>query len=137
MDQWLLEDPERPKKQRHTVKRNFERLRAEEGFTGGYTTVKDYVRAHRGVSREMFIPLSHRPGHGKADFGEAYAVIGGVEQKPHFLAFDLPHGDACCIRAYPAATSEAWMDGPVDAFAFFGAVPVSVVYDNESVLNND
>ncbi len=47
IDQWLLEDLERPKKQRHTVKRIFERLRDEDGFTGGYTTVKDYVRVHR------------------------------------------------------------------------------------------
>ena len=75
IDQWLLEELEPPKKQRHTVKRIFERLRAEEGFTGGYTTMKDYVRTHRGVSCGMFIPLSHRPGHGQADFGEAYAVI--------------------------------------------------------------
>jgi len=134
IDQWLLEDLDRPKKQRHTVKRIFERLRDEEGFTGGYTTVKDYVRAHRRVSREMFIPLSHPPGHGQADFGEALAVIGGVEQKLHFFAFDLPHSDACYIRAYPAATSEAWMDGHVHAFAFFGAVPLSVVYDNDSCL---
>ena len=96
--------------------------------------MKDYVRAHRRVSREMFIPLSHPPGHGQADFGEALAVIGGVEQKLHFFAFDLPHSDACYIRAYPAATSEAWMDGHVHAFAFFGAVPLSVVYDNDSCL---
>ena len=59
IDQWLSEDLDRPKKQRHTVKRIHERLREEEGFTGGYTTVKDYVRAHRRISREMFIPLEH------------------------------------------------------------------------------
>jgi len=61
-------------------------------------------------------------------------MIGGVEQKLHFFAFDLPHSDACYIRAYPAATSEAWMDGHVHAFGFFGAVPLSVVYDNDSCL---
>ena len=88
------------------------------------------MRAHRRVAREMFIPLAHAPGHGQANFGEAFAVIGGVEQKLHFFAFELPHSDACYIRAYPAATSEAWMD----AFAFFGAVPLSVVYDNDSCL---
>jgi hypothetical protein len=36
-----------PPKQRHTAKRIFERLRAEHGFAGGYTIVKDYVRERR------------------------------------------------------------------------------------------
>jgi len=40
-------------------------------------------------------------------------VIGGVEQKAHFFALDLPHSDACFVRAYPAAVSEAWIDGHV------------------------
>ena len=75
-------------------------------------------------SREMFVPLTHPPGHAQADFGEATVIIDGVEQKAHFFAFDLPHSDACYVRAYPAATSEAWVDGHVHAFAFFGRVPV-------------
>jgi len=47
---------------------------------------------------------------------------------------DLPHSDACFVRAYPAATAEAWMDGHVQAFAFFGGVPQSVLYDNDRCL---
>ena len=78
--------------------------------------------------------LSHSPGHGQADFGEALAVIGGVERKAHLFAFDLPHSDICYVRAYPAATTEAWLDGHVDAFAFFGAVPRSILYDNDRCL---
>ncbi len=35
IDQWLFEDKTRPRKQRHTAKRVFERLRDECGFTGG------------------------------------------------------------------------------------------------------
>ena len=38
--------------------------------------------------------------------------------------------------AYPAATSEAWVDGHVHAFAFFGRVPVSVLYDNDRCLTS-
>ena len=129
VDQWLQEDLSRNRKQRHTAKRIFERLRDEHGFHGGYTTVKNYVREHSRRSREMFVPLAHAPGHAQADFGEAMVVIGGVEQKAHFFALDLPHSDACFVRAYPAAVSEAWVDGHVHAFAFFGRVPQSVLYD--------
>ena len=134
IDHWLAEDKVRPRKQRHTAKRIFERLRDECRYDGGYTIVKDYVRAQKRGSREMFVPLSHPPGHGQADFGEALVVIGGIEQKAYFFAFELPHSDACYIRAYPAANTEAWLDGHVHAFAFFGAVPRSVLYDNDRCL---
>lgn len=70
----------------------------------------------------------------EADFGEAVVVIGGVEQKAHFFVMDLPHSDACFVRAYPAATAEAWVDGHVHAFAFFGRVPVSVLYDDRCLV---
>ncbi len=134
IDQWLQEDLNRNRKQRHTAKRVFERLRDEHGFMGGYTTVKNYVREHGRRRREMFVPLAHAPGHAQADFGEAMVVIGGVEQKAHFFALDLPYSDACFVRAYPAAVSEAWVDGHVHAFAFFGRVPQSVLYDNDRCL---
>ena len=126
IDQWLREDVDRPRKQRHTAKRVLDRLREEHGFTGGYTIVKAYMREHQRRSREMFVPLDHRPSHAQADFGEALAVIGGVKQKAHFFAFDLPHSDACYVRAYLAATAEAWMDGHVHAFAFFGRITRSI-----------
>ncbi len=71
IDRILENDLARPRKQRHTAKRIFERLRDEYGFDGGYTTVKDYVREHRRQTREMFVPLSHPPGHAQCDFGEA------------------------------------------------------------------
>ena len=98
--------------------------------TPQYTIVKDYVREHRRRSQEMFVPLSHAPGHAQCDFGEALAVIGGVERKAHYIAFDLPHSDGCFIKAYPAETTEAFLDGRVSAFAFLGGVPQSILYDN-------
>ena len=133
VDQILEKDHSAPKKQRHTAKRIFERLRDEYGFDGGYTTVKDYVREHRCQTREMFVPLSHAPGHAQCDFGEALVVIGGVEQKAHYFILDLPHSDGCFIKAYPAETTEAFLDGHVSAFAFLGGVPQSILYDNSKL----
>ena len=127
----ILEDDHRvPRKQRHTAKRIFERLRDEYGFDGGYTIVKDYVREHRRRTREMFVPLSHPPGHAQCDFGESLVVIAGVEQKAHCFVLDLPHSDGCYVKAYPAETTEAFLDGHVSAFAFLGGVPHSILYDN-------
>jgi len=126
----LGDDKARPKKQQHTAKRIFERLRDEYGFTGGSTIVKDYVAGWRQRAQEVYVPLAHPPGHAQVDFGEAIGVIGGVERKIHFFAFDLPHSDACFVVGYPAETTEAFCDGHVRAFAFFGGVPRSILYDN-------
>ena len=133
IDQILETDTKRLKKQRHTSKRIFERLRDEHGFAGGITIVKDYVFAARQRQREMFVPLSHPPGHAQVDFGEALAVIGGVERKIHFLVMDLPQSDGCFVKAYPGETTEAFCDGHVSAFAFFGGVPQSILYDNTKI----
>ena len=133
IDRILEEDKRRPSKQRHTSKRIFERLRDEHGFAGGLTIVKDYVHERRLRQREVFVPLRHDPGHAQVDFGEALAEIGGVERKIHFFAMDLPHSDASFVQAYPAETTEAFCAGHAAAFAFFGGVPNSILYDNTRI----
>jgi transposase len=130
IDAILAADVTAPPKQRHTAKRVFERLKAEHGFCGGYSAVRDYVRTARARARETFVPLAHPPGHAQVDFGEAIGVIGGVRQKLHVFFMDLPHSDAPFMKAYPAETTEAFLDGHVSAFRFFGGVPQSILYDN-------
>ena len=76
------------------------------------------------------MPLTHAPGTAQADFGEALVVIAGVEQKAHYLAMDLPHSDDCFVMAFPAETTEAFLEGHVQAFAYFGGVPTRILYDN-------
>src|SRR5437016_6001776 len=71
IDGILTQDEGRPRKQRHTSKRIFERLRDEHGYAGGITIVKDYVLARRLRQLEVFVPLRHDPGHAQADFGLA------------------------------------------------------------------
>ena len=48
----------------------------------------------------------------------------------HYFVLDLPHSDGCFVKAYPAETTEAFLDGHVSAFAFLGGVPQSILYDN-------
>jgi transposase len=133
IDAILNDDKQRQAKQRHTSKRIFERLKEEHGFTGGYTIVKDYVRTATLHAREMFVPLTHAPGEAQVDFGEALVVIAGVEQRAHYLAMDLPHSDDCFVAAFPAETTEAFLEGHVRAFAYFGGVPARILYDNTRI----
>ena len=95
--------------------------------------MKDYICGVRQRRREMFVPLTHPPGHAQVDFGEALAVIGGVERKIHFLATGLPHPDADFVKAYPGETTEAFCDGHVPGFSFFGGVPRPILYDNTRI----
>jgi transposase len=134
IDRILEEDRTVHRKQRHTAKRIFERLRDEHGFSGGQAIVKDYVRERRHRLREVFVPLAHPPGHAQADFGEADAIIAGVEHRMHFFVMTLPHSDACFVAAYPSAATEAGLDCHNRAFVFFGGVPQSVLYDNDKCL---
>jgi transposase len=133
IDQILDDDQTQPKKQRHTARRIWERLKAEHGFGGGYTVVKDYVRQARLRHKEVFVPLAHPPGDAQADFGEALVAIGGVEQKGHFLCMDLPHSDDSFVVAFPAENTESFLEGHNQAFAHFGGVPRTILYDNTKI----
>jgi transposase len=130
IDQILQEDQSRPAKQRHSALRIWQRLRDEYAFTGSYSTVKEYVRERKLSQREMFIPLAHPPGHAQVDFGEALVVIAGQEQKAHYFCMDLPHSDDCFVRAFPAETTEAFLEGHVEAFGYLDGVPQTILYDN-------
>jgi len=131
IDAILEEDKTRPATQRHTAKRIFDRLREEHGFSGGYTIVKDYVRTVMLHGRDMFVPLRHPAGEAQADFGEALVVVAGVERKAHYLAMDLPHSDDGFVVAFPAETTEAFLEGHVRTFAYFGGVPTRILPEHE------
>jgi transposase len=131
--QILEEDTHAPKKQRHTAKRIFERLRAA-GYEGGYSIVRDAVRRARRLRREVFVPLAHPPGEAQVDFGEAVAQVGGRLRKVAFFVRALPHSDAFFVRAYERECTETFWDGHVRAFAFFGGVPRRITYDNSRVM---
>jgi len=53
--QILAEDRRVPRKQRHTAKRIFERIQ-QEGYTGGYTQVKEVKEATAGLALRYYKP---------------------------------------------------------------------------------
>ena len=77
IDQILQQDKDVHRKQRHTTRRIFERLREEYGYPGGYTAVKEVVRERERQGREVFLPLIHPPGEAQVDFGFADVLHDG------------------------------------------------------------
>jgi len=129
----LEETRSQPRKQRYTVKRMSEVLR-DEGFAGGYTTVKDAVRELKErAPKEVYMPLTQRPGEAQVDFGYALACIGGQLTRVAFFVMSLVHSDAMFVMAFPRECTEAFGEAHVAAFAFFGFVPVRISYDNTKV----
>ena len=133
LHQWLEDDRTAPRKQRHTAKRIYERLRDEHGFDGRETIVKDAVRSWRKVHAQTYVPLSHPPGEAQVDFGEASFYLNGVLTKAALFVMSLPYSDVVFIRAYPRECTESFQDGHVRAFAFFDGVPTRISYDNSRI----
>ena len=53
----------------------------------------------------------HPPGHTQCDFGQAKAVVGGVEQIIHYFVLDLPHCDGCDVPDVAPTGYVRLMDG--------------------------
>jgi transposase len=101
IDQILEDDQTAPKKQRHTAKRIFERLRDEHGCSGSESQVRALVAKRRGRHAEVFVPLAQPPGEAQFDFGEALVEIAGARIKAALAVMSLPYSDAFHVTAYP------------------------------------
>src|SRR5215211_6218120 len=129
----LEADRQAPRKQRHTARRIFDRLREEHGYTGCESIVRAAVAEWTRTSAEVFVPLAHPPGEAQVDFGFAEVVIAGEAVTAALFVMTLPHSDAFVVRAYPKECTESFQDGHVKAFASFGGVPTRISYDNSKV----
>ena len=131
IEQWLREDEEAPRKQRHTARRIYQRLVAEYGFTGGESTVRQVVAELRGRQVEPYIPLVAAPGEmAQVDWGPAVVIIGGRRTEVQLFCLRLRFSGVAFVRAYPTQRLEAFLDGHCRAFAWLEGVPACLVYDN-------
>jgi transposase len=134
IQQILQDDKHVHKKQHHTAKRIFDRLKAEEGYTGGYTQVKKAVRGLKRKSSEVFVPLIHRPGEAQVDFGHALIKLNGVLVKRPYFVMALPYSDAFFVQMFERESTEFVWEGHIRAFKYFGGVPWRISYDNAKTL---
>jgi hypothetical protein len=92
----LASDKSLPKKQRHTAQRIFERL-AEEGYTGGYTQVREKGAQLRRLSGEVFIPLRHDPGTAQMDMRMLASAGAGLSEPRRKTAEGLLLRDGAAV----------------------------------------
>jgi transposase len=135
IDSWLIADREVPRKQRHTAKRVYERLRDEYGADVAQRTVREYVAARRrelGLGGgEVCVPLCHEPAQeAEVDWGEAQVVIAGTLTKVFLFLMRSCFSGACFVMAFSSCTQQAFLEAHVEAFSFYGGVFGLVRYDN-------
>ncbi len=135
IESWLEADRSRPRKQRHTAQRVFERLRDEHQFTGSYSPIQRFVAAwkrQQGLqTSDVYVPLVFAAGEeAQVDWGEATVVVGGQERTLQFFCVRLAFSRATFVRAYERQDQISFLDGHVRAFAYLGGVPKRLAYDN-------
>lgn len=136
VDQWLTGDAAAPEKQRHTAHRIWTRLQEEEGAKGlSESTVRHFVARRRRAlalsAPKVFLHLEFPAGDvAQVDWGEATAIINGRTIKVWMFCMRLGCSTASFVALYPHGRMEAFLDGHIRAFEFFGGVPRHLIYDN-------
>lgn len=133
VDGWLEADRMLPRKQRHTARRVHDRLRAETGYDGEYTTTLRYVRRWREANRsgsDGYGELVWAPGVAQIDFGVAKARIAGELVDDHCLVVTFPRSNMRYVTSLPGENAECLCHGLVEVFEHIGGVPPVIVMDN-------
>jgi transposase len=139
IDGWLEGDKRSRKKQRHTARRVYSRLKQEHGaFDCSYRLVAEYVaekkrRLYAGENR-CYLPLQHIPGEAQVDFGEADFYEGTTRHIGHYLNISFPYSNAGYLQLFKGENQQCLMEGLKNTFAHIGGVPVRIWFDNSSAI---
>jgi len=135
IDGWLRADQEAPRKQRHTAHRIWTRLVEEYAFQGAESTVRRWVREHKGQlgwhTVTAVLPLDPEVAQeAEVDWGAAWVRMAGEERQVRLFCLRSRYSGRAFVRAYPFERQEMFLDGHLRAFAFYGGVFPILVYDN-------
>jgi transposase len=136
VNEWLELDEREPRKQRHTVRRIYDRLRDEHGYQGSYGSVKRYVgikKAEMKKYKESFLPLAHPPGHAQVDFGK-FKYYDGLEtaRNGYALIVSFVYSNSGWMQVFQSENQECLLTGLQRIFEHIGGVPTRVRCDNMS-----
>jgi transposase len=139
IDQWLVEDKQAPRKQRHTAKRVFHRLRKEFlEFNCSYRTVAAYYAMKRkeifSGAKIGFLPLEHHPGEAQVDFGSADFYENGTKISGKYLEVSFPHSNKGYSQLFYGENMECLLEGLSAIFRHIGAVPDELWFDNTKTI---
>ncbi len=134
LDRMLTANTSNPARERLTLIRLFEELRAL-GYEGGYDAVRRYARSwsreHGSQMADAYVPLTFAPGEAyQFDWSHEIVVMNGVTTIVKVAHVRLCHSRMMFVRAYPRETQEMVFDAHERAFAFFKGACTRGIYDN-------
>ncbi len=133
--EWLTDDLAAPRKQRHTARRVWVRLRDECGAGVAESTVRAFVAQVRfeleNHDLAVMVPQQHGRGEeAEVDFGGFVAWVDSVYCELWMFCMRLSFSGRGFHVAFANQAQEAFLEGHVDAFEHFGGVPGRIRYDN-------
>ncbi|MBW6499405.1 MAG: IS21 family transposase [Bacteroidales bacterium] len=104
----------------------------DNGFNGGYTIVKDYVRKVRPPKTRAFLKLSFAPGEcAQVDWASYGSVnVGSTRRRLSFFVMVLCHSRMMYVEFTVSQTMEHFLACHQNAFEYFGSVPKKIMVDN-------
>ena len=115
----------------YSAQQIFQRLR-EEGYRGGVTILRDYVRRIRPTKRPVYLKLHFAPGEcAQVDWG-AYGTVavGNTLRRLSFFVMVLAFSRQMFVEFTVSQTMEHFLACHEHAFAAFGGVPAKIMVDN-------
>src|SRR5262249_25337086 len=134
LDGLLLENEGKPSRERLTLIRIFEELRAL-GYEGSYDAVRRYAkrwRAERGAATaEAYVPLSFAPGEAyQFDWSHEIVLFMGGRFPVRVALVGWSHSCWFLVRAYPREPKEMFIAAQNRAFVFYRGPCPRGIYEN-------
>ena len=114
-----------------TAAQVFQKIK-EQGFDGGYTIVKDYVRKVRPKQHKPYLKLSFAPGEcAQVDWGSYGSIrVGNTRRRLSFFVMVLCYSRMMYVEFTVSQTMEHFLGGHQRALHYFGGVPDRIMVDN-------
>ena len=136
IDLWLQADKKAPRKQRHTSRRMYIRLKQEYDYAGSESHLRRYISRRKRIlciPKEAFVLQCYMPGQeAEMDWYEAYVELNGINTKLYFFQMRSCFSKKLFTMAFYSQNQQSFLEGHRQAFEFFGGVFPAIRYDNLS-----
>jgi len=118
----------------YTAQQLLQRLR-QQGYAGGYSILKDFVRQVRPVRKPAYLMLEFAPGEcAQVDWGNFGSVmVGSTRRRLSFFVMVLCYSRLLYVEFTLSEGMEQFLTCHRHALEFLGAVPAKVMIDNLKV----
>lgn len=115
----------------YSAQQIFQRLR-EEGYRGGMTILRNYIRRIRPTKRPVYLKLHFAPGEcAQVDWGaQGTVAVGNTCRRLSFFVMVLAFSRQIFVEFTVSQTMEHFLSCHEHAFAAFGGVPSKIMVDN-------